>query len=191
MTRFVLLLALLAAAPPGSVSSQRAPSPYGADLRLALRDGTRMRGELLAVQRDTLMLLYQRRVVAMPLHEVAEARVPQDGLTGRKVLLWTLMGGGLSAVGMTVACMQLDDSECGPVIPAVGLAWGVFGGISALVSGSGTRRVQAGSSWLNPYARFPQGMPPSFEPSETPEAESPRNGDIDRSGSPIKLLPQR
>jgi hypothetical protein len=159
----LLASALLLAAVPAA-GAQPAPSVRGATLQLELRTAGPLSGELLAVEGDSLVLLAgPRDMRRVALGDVLRARVPRPGMSARGVLAWTVVGGLVSGALLTGACASLDDtSGCGAVLPAVALTWGVFGGLSAAVAGSGWRVVTMDAATLTPYARFPQGLPEGF-----------------------------
>lgn len=122
-----------------------------------------VRGELLAVRRDSLWVLAVRsdRVVAVSLANVREATVQRHGWTASTSLYVGLGVGAASGVGLAAACAQVSDG-CGAVIASSMLFGGAVGGIAAL-------SYQFSSRWrfrpvtaeqLAPFARFPQGPPP-------------------------------
>jgi len=143
--------------------AQRVSSVLGSRVDLELRGAPNLSGELLAAQRDSLWLLpVDGRLQTVHLADVLHAKVPQGGLTGGPVLLWTVIGGILSGALLTGACNSVEGTDCSVVLPAVLISWGLVGGISAAISGSGMRSVSPYE--LVPYARFPQGLPGGFVP---------------------------
>lgn len=134
----------------------------GSPLRVDRSGESEVRGELLAVQQDSLWVLPKgANVQVVAIADITRVRVPREGLTSGGVVKWTLIGGAASGLAMTVACSSAEG-DCGGVFPAVMLAWGVVGGLSAAVAGSGWRSVGLTTDSLRPYARFPQGLPPGF-----------------------------
>lgn len=132
-------------------------------LRMARGAPQDIRGELLAVRRDSLWVLAGRpgRIVAVRLRDVSEATVRRHGWTAATSFFLGLGVGAASGVGLAVACSQVSDG-CGAVIAASTLLGGAVGGIAAL-------SYQYSSRWrfrpvtevkLAPFARFPQGPPP-------------------------------
>jgi len=122
-----------------------------------------VRGELLAVQRDSIWVLAGTpgRVVAVRLRDVVEATVPRHGLTPAGGVLWGFIVGGASGVGLAAACAQVS-SGCGAVIPGSMLAGVAVGGVAA-ISFAFSSRWRFGpvtAVKLAPFARFPQGPPP-------------------------------
>jgi hypothetical protein len=132
-------------------------------LRMARGAPQDIRGELLAVRRDSIWVLARgpERIVAVRLGDVLEATVRRHGLTAAGGILWGLSVGAASGVGLAVACSQVSDG-CGGVAVGSTLLGGAFGSIAAL-------SYQYSSRWrfrpvtevkLAPFARFPQGPPP-------------------------------
>jgi hypothetical protein len=132
-------------------------------LRMARGTPQDIRGELLAVQRDSVWVLAGRpeRVVAVRLGDVWEATVRRHGLTAAKGILWGLGVGAASGVGLAVACSQVSDG-CGGVAVGSALSGGAVGGVAALSFYFSSRwRFQPVTEVkLEPFARFPQGPPP-------------------------------
>ena len=126
----------------------------------ALQD---IRGELLAVQRDSIWVLAgpPGRVVAVRLSDVREATVQRHGLTPGRGVLWGFVVGGASGLGLAAACSQVS-SGCGALIPGSMLVGVAFGGVAALsfASSSRWRFAPVTEMRLAPFARFPQGPPP-------------------------------
>ena len=148
--------------------AQQARSVLGSRFRIDRSGVATLTGELLAVERDSVWLLTaDGAAVAVPIADVTRARVPQQGLTANGVLTWALIGGAVSGVALAAACSS-EGGDCGAVLPGVMLAWGLFGGVSALVAGPGWRSVGIAADSLRPYARFPQGLPAGFLPESTP-----------------------
>lgn len=160
---FLLPVALAAS---GCVLGTSAPSPYGRQVTVlpAPRAADhRVSGELIAVSVDSLWVLAERTLVTVPLAQVDAVHVARHRFTPKTALVWTAVGGLLSATALTVACGQVAD-DCGYVFPGVLLSWGMVGGLSAVtVSRSANLRFDR-TEWdrLRPYARFPQGIPEGF-----------------------------
>ena len=72
-----------------------------------------------------------------------------------------VVGGGLSAVGMGVACASYEEGDCGAVFPGVLATWALWTGLWAAVAGSPYESFQRErfATALRGYARFPQGLP--------------------------------
>ncbi|MDP3769207.1 MAG: hypothetical protein Q8S13_14440 [Dehalococcoidia bacterium] len=122
-----------------------------------------IRGELLAVRRDSIWVLAgtPERIVAVRLGDVLEATVRRHGLTAARGFLWGLGVGAASGVGLAVACSQVSDG-CGGVAVGSTLFGGVVGGVTALsfFFSSRWRFRPVTAEKLEPFARFPQGPPP-------------------------------
>ena len=135
-----------------------------------------VRGELLAVRRDSIWVLAGTpgRVVAVRLGDVMEATVQRHGLTPAGGVLWGLVVGAASGVGLAVACSQVS-SGCGAVIPGSMLAGVAVGGVAAIsfAFSSRWRFAPATDVQLAPYARFPQGpLPGGFDALLRPARDS-------------------
>jgi hypothetical protein len=166
--RIVLIIAPLLTTSPVTAQSRAGPyqpRPLGSRVQLVfVRDAPRATGELLAVGQDSLWLLAPDRMLVLPMAQVRQVEVRRPGMNAGGVLIWTLVGGLLAGGALTAACSSVEDADCGAVLPAVLLSWGIVGGITAAATGSGTHRVPARPVALAPYARFPQGLPPAFRP---------------------------
>jgi len=175
MRKHVVAAVTLAMLTAGTAAAQRQESVLGTRLALDRRGAAALNGELVAVRNDTLWLLPPdgtMRVVR--LSEVTRARVPRPGISAGGVILWTLVGGALSGGLLAAACSGVEDADCGGVLPGVMVSWGLVGGLSAALAGSGWRSVAVDAAALAPYARFPQGLPAGFVP------ESPRDSQPNR-----------
>lgn len=122
-----------------------------------------VRGELLAVQRDSVWVLSGTpgRIVAVRMSDVMEATVQRHGLTPAKGVLWGFAVGAASGVGLSVACSQVSNG-CVALIPGSMLVGGAVGGVAAIsfAFSSRWRFAPATAAKLAPFARFPQGPPP-------------------------------
>jgi hypothetical protein len=152
----------------GSLDAQAAQpgeNVRGRQVELRLGGGTahQLKGELLAVDRDSAWVLSKNQVVSVPMASVYSATVRRHGLTAEKGLIWGLAVGVGAGLGLTIACSSVDDtSGCGGVLPASALLGLAFGGLGALSLGPSSRwRFQpVVAESLARYARFPQGLPP-------------------------------
>lgn len=122
-----------------------------------------VRGELLAVRRDSAWILAGRpaRIVAVQLRDVLEANVRRHGWTPARSFIYGLTVGALSGIGLGVACNQVSGG-CGGVIPGSIVFGGAVGGVAALSFHFSSRwRFRPVTELkLAPFARFPQGPPP-------------------------------
>jgi hypothetical protein len=130
-------------------------------------------GELLAAQGDSAWVLTSRpeRVVAVPVGPASQATIRRHGLTASRGVIWGLVVGVVSGVGLAAACSSVAD-ECGGVLVgsvASGLVFGALAGLSFHVSSRRTFtpvRVEQ----LTPYARFPQGVPTGLDLRALPDS---------------------
>ena len=157
---------MLATAAP--LTAQRRPEPpvpvTGRDTEVTLRDGTRLRGELIEATGAGLFLAGMEGP-RTDFGDIQRVRVRQHDFGATEALVWVGIGATLSGVGMAVACSKVEDYSCGGVFPAVALSFGLIGGLFSvgLVS-SGWRDVPVDPELLRGYARFPQGAPAGFTP---------------------------
>lgn len=143
--------------------AQRNAPLLGSKVRFMLPDGALLAGELLAAQRDSAWLLKARVMYAVHLPSAQQVEVRGRGVDRRGIMRWALAGGVVSGGALTMACASVT-SDCGLVAPTALLLWGIVGGISAALTQSPHRWVEARAELLAPYARFPQGLPPAFAP---------------------------
>ncbi len=161
--RTVLMLTLGIAILTHSAAGQERPRIFGRTLDFRLVDSTALRGELLAAGRDSIWVLpLEGSAHVIPLRWIAGARVSQSGITAKTMLIWAVVGGLISGGALTGACSTVEDASCGAVLPVTLGAWLLVGGLAAAVTGSGTRSLPPDAAALSPYARFPQGLPPSY-----------------------------
>jgi hypothetical protein len=160
----ILVVLTLLAGPLHAQGRQLDDNVRGRQVELRLRGGasSSVRGELLVVGRDSAWVLSGGQVVAMAMASVYSATVRRHGLTAKKGVLWGLVVGAGSGLGLTVACSSVDDSNgCGGVLPAsalLGLAFGALGALS--LDGSSRWRFEpVVADSLSRFARFPQGWP--------------------------------
>ena len=142
-------------------------SPLGAPVALRVGNDQTIRGELLAVSAESIWVKSPAaattpRVVALA--TVSRVRVDRDG-TGSPGLRFGLIFGAISGVVMEGACSSVDGNSCGgsvlifSLVMSLLLGWAVDAGSdmrNALVIVSPTPEA------LQPYARFPQGLPAGF-----------------------------
>lgn len=143
--------------------AQRNAPLLGSKVRFMLPDGALLAGELLAAQRDSAWVLDSRVMYAVHLPNVQRVEIRGRGLDRRGIRSWALAGGVVTGGVLTMACASVT-SDCGLVAPTALFLWGIVGGISAALTQSPHRWVEARPELLAPYARFPQGLPPAFAP---------------------------
>jgi len=152
------------------ITAQRDARLLGHTVHVTQQDNTRLVGELLAVQSDSLWLLDAGQPRALLLQALDEVQVRGRGMSGSGILVWSLLGGIASGVPLTVACATVTNG-CGVVLPTVMLSWLLVGGVAAAITGSPHRSVGPYPELLAPYARFPQGLPPDFFPPRFPTSD--------------------
>ena len=129
---------------------------------------TRLKGELLVVDKDTLWIRTEDGVRELRLRDVHEVRVQRHGFGARKALTWALLGGAVTAGGLAAACSSVEgDNDCGGVGLVVGGLWLLAGALTApaLESSSRIEYPQPSADTLRPFARLPQGLPPGVAPA--------------------------
>lgn len=138
----------------------------------------RLTGELLAVTSDSVWMDIGGRWMAFPLTDQSRVTVRMHSMDGTKMAIWNLVAGLGSAAALSAACNSVEDADCGGVFPAWTLAWGLLGGISgALVARSSHRTLSPHPDAIQPYVRFPQGMPPARPPApDSASADPPAGG---------------
>jgi hypothetical protein len=159
-------LLLLAAAT--AASAQRLRPPFGSEVRLNIGDTTNLKGELLAVDRDSIWVLYgpqhERLLARVPLAEVSEVRVDRGGMGPGAALAWSLIAGVVSGAALQSACSSVGG-DCGEVLPITLLVWGLVGATSAAsLQSTRYQTLPPEPDSLRARARFPQGLPPGFPP---------------------------
>lgn len=143
--------------------AQRESGPLGATVRLSMSTGGSQSGELLAARRDSLWLLKHQLIHGIALPDVSRVNVRGKGIGRGGILLWTVIGGGVTGGALTAACSSVAEG-CGGVFAGTMLAWAIVGGVAAVLTQSPHRWVDASPEALAPYSRFPQGLPPQFTP---------------------------
>lgn len=159
---FIVALALVFIAFPASAQSDK--TVLGTDLRLDLLNGLRIQGELLAVNQDSLWLSQSGSRTALPMSDLQSVRRRVSGPTFGTHMIWAVAGGLISGLALSAACGSVDEGDCGGVLPGVMVSWGLVGLVTGAVSGGRWRSLDVSSSSLTPYARYPQGFPPAFDP---------------------------
>ena len=160
------LAALLAASASAGAGAQTRV-PRGAMVRVQ-RTGVLvdLRGELIAASSDTVWVLEGSQLVSIPAPVVWRVLVKRRPIGARGVAIWGLVGGVASGLGLTVACASYTDG-CGGVLPGVLVLWAGWTAVWAAVAGSEYSDYYSNEfeTRLKSFARFPQGLPPSLDPS--------------------------
>ena len=167
----VCLIAVVLTVPTGCASASKALPVRGRSVELVLREPARpdrIKGELLAVGADVLLVHGPQGVRSVPRTEIARVRVELHRLDGRKAGAWVVLGAVVTGAALAVACGSADGEDCGGVFALVGLGWGLIGVPSAIGLGRSSRLLVTSSELdtLRPYARLPQGLPEGLDPGQ-------------------------
>ena len=155
----LLWLAGVTAAP-----AQRLSPPFGREVRVRIEDTLNVKGELLAVSRDSIWVLQRGAVASVPWAEVSEVRVNRGGMGAGSALGWSLAAGVVSGALLSGACSSVADADCSAVLPATMVLWLLVGAASApSLQNTRYHEVQLEPDSLRAHARFPQGLPPGLE----------------------------
>jgi len=122
---------------------------------------SRVKGELLAANADTVWVLAKDGVVSASMALVVSASVKRHEQGAKTGLLWGAAVGLGSGLGLTAACSSVEGADCGGILAGSALSGAVIGGLSALSLESSSRwryKPVVADSLLR-FARFPQGMP--------------------------------
>ena len=159
-----VLFAALSLAPAGPAFAQRAPVPVtGRRVDVRLQSGDRVQGELIEASDRMLTILEDTALHPVPLAQVTRIRAQRHGRDGGAILAWLGIGGAAAGLGLSIACSQVEDTECGGVFPGVLLGFGLIGGLfGAGVAHSAWQDLPVPETDLRAYARFPQGAPAGF-----------------------------
>lgn len=165
------VLLVLVAGGLGMAGPLAAQSPEhrvtGAEVLVNVRGhpGT-VRGELLAVADDTVWVgrVGDQGVAPFPFPDVIAVRVRAHEAGASWTLRRVLAGWGSTSLGLTTACALAQSPNCAVVPLVMAFPWGFLGGWAAMSNESGTwlRFQPQELTTLRPYARFPQGLPPSL-----------------------------
>jgi len=160
----LLTPAILAPTEAGAQSGRRVPDELVRGREVTFRAaGSRVSGELLAVDGERLVLLRDATLTSWALDEVGTVYVRQHGLGFRESLVWAGVGGLLTGVALQSACDSVEGADCGGLAVVVLGLWALVGAPAAWAIGSSsTVEVVATEATLRPWARFPQGLPDVF-----------------------------
>ena len=167
MKRVIMLLVVILFPCFQVASAQQRNMPgegYQVDARLEVGPSKSVKGELIAVGSDSLWVRSDRNMTAMALGDLDRVRVQQHSFTFGKAMLIALLGGLVTGGAMTAACSSVA-SDCGSVFVGMMTSWLVVGAVAgATSSGSAYRNLEPMSyETLQPYARYPQGVPPGVD----------------------------
>ena len=163
LAAFLVVTTLL----PACATTRRAPSALGRSVIVVPRaDGPRIRGELLAVAEDRVIVRAEDGIHDVALPQIREVRVRRHSLDGRKAWTWTIVGALVSGIALAAACSGVEDSgNCAGAGLAGAVPWLVFGGLaSASLERSAFLPFEAREGdRLRAFARYPQGLPAGFD----------------------------
>lgn len=166
MSRILNSVMTLVVAFPVGLGAQDRESPgegYQVQLRLNQESARAVNGELVAVGADSLWIRQDDGVRSMALGDLDGVRVRHHGFTFGKAMLIATIGGLVTGAAMTAACSSIDGSDsCGGVFIGMMGSWLAIGAIAGAASSSSAYRSLEPVSYqaLQPYARYPQGLPP-------------------------------
>jgi hypothetical protein len=124
---------------------------------------TSMRGELLSVSADSVWLEQEGALRALPLGQVDRIQVQRHRWDGKRVLVWNLIAGLGSTIGLSAACASVEDTSCGSFTLSWLATWAVVGGLAGMnIAGSSHADVGVDPQGLRRFTRFPQGLPESY-----------------------------
>ena len=172
MRQYAICALMLVLMFPAGLWSQQRESPgqgYQVQLRLNQESAGALKGELIAVGADSLWIRQDDGVRSMALGDLERVRVRHHGFTFGKAMLIAGIGGLVTGAAMTAACSSIEDG-CGVVFVGMMGSWLAVGAIAgAASSGSAYRSLEPLSyEALQPYARYPQGLPPGVTYNGTP-----------------------
>ena len=165
------LAALLATALAGAgCASAPAKVPVvGRTVTVRMTEGdTRLKGELLFVDKDSLWLRGEDGVREVRLSGVRTVRVKQHSLDGKKAWAWAGIGAAVTGGGLAASCWSVEGSgNCGAVGLVTAGLWLAVGALSApsLERSSRVELTARTPDGLTPFARLPQGLPAGVAPS--------------------------
>ncbi len=141
-------------------ASEVATEPYGAwiVLQVAASDSSRTAaGELIAVHSDSLFVLSFDGLEAHSVDEIVDARVAWYDSSSSSLVLWTIFGSMSSLSHGAYGIISLP-------------LWIIFGTVATSSQANSPlvdyQPAMSLSRTLSPYARFPQGLPPTLDRSE-------------------------
>jgi hypothetical protein len=106
----------------------------GANLIVTRLDGSQVSGELIAVKRDSLLLLSNGRDLSIDLADIKTVRIVKKSLAG-KGALYGFLAGAVGGAGVGLAMGRTDTFE-GKTPLALGVFGGAIGALSGLLAGS-------------------------------------------------------
>jgi hypothetical protein len=108
----------------------------GANLIVTRLDGSQLSGELIAVKRDSLLLLSNGRDESIDLADIKIVRMIKKSRSGKGALYGFAAGAGSGAILGLILDMPLEDDYPLALIVASGAFLGAIGALSGLLVGS-------------------------------------------------------
>jgi hypothetical protein len=146
----------------GVAVAQKSPkSVYGAPVSATTHMDNNVKGELIAVQADSIWILSDQKLIAMPLNKLKRIDIYRHKLTGRRFFWGSIIGGLASSTALTAACSTVSDG-CIGVFIGIGVVWTAVTAIAVPEINRASRLRMMPPYWhqdLNAYSRFPQGLP--------------------------------
>lgn len=106
----------------------------GTEVQLIQHNDVDLRGELLALQGESLWILdADEQFLEVPIVDIRQVRMQRHRLSSGRIWRWTLVAGGLTSAAMFGACTSYGESAggCGLMTFAWGAAWAGIGAVSA------------------------------------------------------------
>src|SRR5258707_6163843 len=114
MTMWAGLVWLAAAT---AAPAQRMSPPFGSHVQVIFAGQPARKGELLAIDQDSVWLLQPHGLASVPLSEVAQVRVYRGGMGAKGALVLSLVVGVVSGAALSGACSSVVGSDCGSIFP--------------------------------------------------------------------------
>ena len=169
MRRFLSFVVVLGIAVlPSACATGESMSVHGRSVQITPRPDaesrSKVRGELLAVDAGKIWVLGKERVVTVPIDAVQEVKVQRHSMTAGRVALWSVLGTLVAGSALAIACSSVEgNNNCGRAFLAVGATFALVGGLAAPALGSSSTIPHPRQENLQPYARFPQGLPEGID----------------------------
>jgi len=140
------------------------PPQLGITTLVVMTDLSRHEGELLAVHRDSLVLMVGNTLRWLPLSGIKSAMIDRRVLGVSASVRGMALAGLATGTALMISCMSADSEACVVLIP-IGVGVGVIVGF---IFGLETDRFRYATftaptaEQLRPWARYPQGMPEGY-----------------------------
>ena len=118
---------------PANVSAKER---RGAELVVTRLDGSQVSGELIAVKRDSLLLLSNGRDESIDLPEIESVRLARKSRSGKGALYGFAYGAGSGAILGLILPTPIFEEDKALAMLAFGACLGAIGALSGLIVGS-------------------------------------------------------